>query len=216
MTIVKAIPFPNGLLAFSKVGTALMLLQIVLSAVMRGLIGSTGWQGREHPEPVSLTYITSIPLADEVSLYYISVLQHCKSCRGIGFFHLMQHYHTPETWLPPPGLLFFCPSLKTFGFPLEGQCCWSRNCQWEMSWCVSWKGANKCHSQAERGEAFLVITSQNVRNLQGDVFKPHAGNLHSYVIKKKVESFTTKAEQICIHPTRRWRNALCTSASFLK
>lgn len=44
---------------------------MVLSAAMRGLFGFTGWQGREHWEPVSLTYITSIPLADEVRLYCI-------------------------------------------------------------------------------------------------------------------------------------------------
>lgn len=201
MTVVKAIPFPNGLLAFSTVGTALMLLQIVLSAVMRGLIGSTGWQGREHREPVSLTYITSIPLADEVSLYYISVLQHCKSCRGDWIFSSNATLSHPRNMAASPGHLFFCPSLKTFGFPLEGQCCWSRNCQWEMSWCVSWKGANKCHSQAERGEAFLVITSQNVRNLQGDVFKPHAGNLYSYVIKKKWKASPQKLHKpASIHP----------------
>lgn len=147
MTSATSNPFPNGLLAFSTEGAALMLLQMVSSAAMRGLFGFTGWQRREHREPVSLTYITSVPLADEVSLYYISVLQRCKSCRGDWVFSSNATLSHPRNMAASRGLLLFSPSLKTFGFPLEGQRCWSRNCQWEMSWCVSWKGANKCHSR---------------------------------------------------------------------
>lgn len=134
---------------------------------------------------------------------------------GDCIFHLMQHYHPPLLLLLP-----FCPSLKTFGFPLEGQCWWSRNCQWKMSWCVSWKGAKKCHPHTEQEIAFLVKISQNVRKLQGEIFKPHAAKaleiyIHIHMWLKKVRIH----HKSCTNPhpsVRRWRSAPCISASVQK